>query len=347
MKVVVAAGLCLSVACTTGATVLARLDSGTTHADVDAFTGDTGAGGGCVPESFTVRFPTVTVAAGAESTQCVVLALGNDHPIHVGSIENVLGEGALDMLVYRTNETTPHPDPVDCVPFTSTLPPTSAAPLMITQRRDDVLTLPPGVAFELGANQLIQLEVHSLNTTSASLQVEPSSTFRTTCDFREEAAFLFVGSSDIALPAHASATVGPVYLALPTQLGAPSFFAINGHEHQYGTGVRVWSAASATDPGTSMYEVPSSLWSEPQTVQQDPPVVLPAGGGFRFECDYVNSSDHYVGFGASAQGEVCFFVAYYYPSQGSLFCFHITSTSAPRDICCPGDPLCPILLGMR
>lgn len=300
-------------------------------------------------ESFTVRFPAVTVLPGVEHTQCVIVPLGNDHAVRVGTIENVLGVGSHHMIVYRTTDTTARPHPFNCTPFVDTLDPAKGSPLMITQRSDEILTLPEHVAFELDAHQMIRLEVHYINTTDAPIMVETSSTFHTIADadFRDAAAFLFIGTPDIVLQPHVATTVGPVFFELPAELGTPNFFAITGHTHQYGTDVRVSSATSSSDVGTRVYDVPNWTWSEPETVVQDPPFELPAGGGFQFECNYDNTSDQVVQFGESAQAEMCFFWAYYYPSHGPLVCFHLESTSAPRDVCCPGDPLCPILLGMR
>jgi hypothetical protein len=39
---------------------------------------------------------------------------------------------------------------------------------------------------------------------------------------------------------------------------------------------------------------------------------------------------------------MCFFWAYYWPSQGSRVCFH-TEQAGSRDICCPGDSLCSLI----
>jgi hypothetical protein len=36
---------------------------------------------------------------------------------------------------------------------------------------------------------------------------------------------------------------------------------------------------------------------------------------------------------------MCFFWAYYYPSQGSQICFH-TEQLGGNDLCCPDNPLC-------
>jgi len=53
-------------------------------------------------------------------------------------------------------------------------------------------------------------------------------------------------------------------------------------------------------------------------------------------------SGYYAGtFGESANNEMCFFWAYYWPSQGSKVCFH-TEQYGGHDLCCPGDSLCSL-----
>jgi hypothetical protein len=159
-------------------------------------------------------------------------------------------------------------------------------------------------------------------------------------DYKYEADFLFIGNPDINLPAGAKTTVGPAFFTVPAEYADANFFAITGHEHQYGTNVKVSTAANATDPGTPVYDVPGWTWSEPKTVFSDPPFKVPAGGGFNFSCDYENTSAAPVKFGESANAEMCFFWAYYYPSHGAKVCIHTNKTGTPLDFCCPGSPYC-------
>ena len=85
-------------------------------------------------------------------------------------------------------------------------------------------------------------------------------------------------------------------------------------------------------------DVPDWQWNEPKTVYADPTFSVPSGGGFRFSCEWNNTTDRQVRFGESANQEMCFFWAYYYPSQGAKVCFHSKRYSV--NICCPDSPLC-------
>jgi hypothetical protein len=328
-------------------------DSGTPPLDVDPTVDAPRPDVGTLPsdagavESYSLTFGPVTVAPGQENTQCMVLRLGNPAALHVASIHNVLSEGSHHFIVYRTNDTTEQRTPFDCQPFVDTLNPAAGSPLMITQVADETLTLPSGVAFSLEANQMIRLEMHYVNPGAAPIEVRATSTFTSLPDslFRDEADFLFIGSPDIDIPARSAATVGPVYFPLPTEFEGVNFFALTGHTHQLGTDMQVFTTPAETGADTAVYQIDGWSWSEPETARFDPPFVVPSGGGFRFQCDYQNTSASNVGFGESATDEMCFFWAYYYPSQGARVCFH-TEQAGGVDLCCPGSSLCSLISSM-
>jgi hypothetical protein len=291
--------------------------------------------------TYSLTFSPGTVQPGQEYTKCVVLRLGNPTPIHVGTIHNTLSNGSHHMIVYRSAETVEQKTPFDCVPFTDTLDPSKGSTLMVTQKRDDVLNLPEGVGFTLDANQMIRIELHYLDATSTPLDVTATTTFVTMADsqFKDEADFLFIGDPDISIAANSSQTLGPIFFQLPSEYASSKFFAITGHEHRLGTDVTVSVAKDATDPGKSVYDVPGWLWSEPTTVVANPPFTIPPNGGFNFTCKWTNTTDQTVSFGESAMNEMCFFWAYYYPSQGARVCMHsdkVNQAAGGLDVCCPG-----------
>lgn len=294
----------------------------------------------------TVRFPDVVVPPATERTQCVVLRVGNTAPLHVGAIHDTLAEGSHHMIVYRVDDTVEQPQPFPCVPFTDTLDSTKGSPLIVTQKPDDLLTLPPGVAYTLAADQMVRLEMHYINPTSHERTVSATSTFVPIRDddFHDEADFLFIGNPDISLRPHATGKL-KTFFALPSDYAQAKFFAMTGHEHQLGTNVQVSLATSKSDPGTPVYDVPGWTWSEPATVTFPTPFVVPENGGFTFTCTWNNTTDDYVGFGESVKDEMCFFWAYYYPSQGAKVCFHTSRAGGGEglDVCCPDHPLCTLI----
>ena len=304
-------------------------------------------GGPPPPGSFSITFGPLAAPATEEHTKCIVKRLGNPDKMHVGSVHNVLSLGSHHLIVYRTNDTAEQTTPFDCKPFTDTLDPTKGSTLMISQKRDDTLQLPDGVGYTLDANQMVRLEMHYINAGSSEIKVQATSTFVPIADaaFKFEADFLFIGTPDINIPPLSKATVGPMFLKLPAAYDGVNFFAMTGHEHQYGTNVTVHAATSASDPGTPVYDVPGWLWSEPKTVVASPPFQIATGGGFSFSCSWNNTSNAAVGFGESANAEMCFFWAYYYPSQGGArVCIHTNKVAGGLDGCCPGSsPVCNFL----
>ncbi len=296
-------------------------------------------------DSYQLIWGPVTVQPGEEDTRCVTVRLGNVPRIHVGQIHNQLSGGSHHLIVYRTIDTAESLTPTHCNPFSDTLDPDKGSPLMITQRHDETLQLPTGVAFTLAPNQMIRLEMHFINTTDAPLEVKSTSTFipMAEAEFHDEADFLFIGTPDIRLQPNTAATVGPVYFPMPPEFASSKFFAMTGHTHKFGKNVHVATAANTGDTGTPVYDHPDWLWSEPTTTYFDPTFALPNNGGFRFSCDYQNTSNQQVKFGESANDEMCFFWAYYYPSQGSRVCIHTDMLAGGADVCCPGDAYCALI----
>jgi len=280
------------------------------------------------------------VPAGEEDTQCVVKKLTNTEAKHVGRIHNQLGPGSHHLIVYRTNDTEEQPDPFPCQPFADLLNPAKGTPLMITQKSDDELVLPPGVAFAIGQAQFVRLEMHYLNATSDSIEVTATSTFYAMdeADFENEADFLFFGNPDIDIPPNASATLGPTFLPLPAMLSGSKFFGLTGHTHQLGTKVTVTTSDTENGAETPIYDVDGWQWEEPETVYLEPALEIPDGGGFHLTCDWNNTTANTVGFGESATEEMCFFWTYYYPSKGAFVCAHTDQIPGGFDLCCPGNP---------
>ncbi len=292
-------------------------------------------------QKYTATWGPVLVQPGQENTRCAVLTLDNDAPVKIHQMRNVLGSASHHMIVYRDDASAPQTTPVDCKPFAGTLTATTAtSPIMITQRHEEMLTLPDGVAYSFGAHQKIRLEMHYLNATDQPQMITGTAEFYAAYpeQVRDEADFLFIGNPDIQIGPGASPTFTS-YFTPPASLEGSKFFAITGHTHQLGTSVEVATAAAKDGARTSIYAPKPFSWSEPETKTQTPAFVLPPGGGFEFSCAYRNPTGRTVGFGESTDDEMCFFWAYYYPSKGSRVCVHTTRLMAPEgiDVCCPAE----------
>jgi len=318
--------------------------STSSNTDAPASAIDAAPGGG---SKYTVTWGPVTVAAGQEDTQCITTHLDNATAVKIHSFHNVLGSASHHLIVYRVTGATENTTPTPCSPFTDTLDPTKGSPLMITQKKEETLTLPDGVGYSFAANQQVRLEMHFINTTDAAETLTATAEFTTMDEatFHDEAEFLFIGSPDINIPAGQKKSLS-AYFPMPPEYADAKFFAITGHEHKLGTNVTVSTVANASDTGTSVYAPANFMWSEPETITHAPPFSVPAGGGFKFQCDWDNTAPGAINtkFGESANDEMCFFWAYYYPSHGAKVCFH-TDQAGGHDICCPGNALCSAILG--
>ena len=314
---------------------------------------DPGAGDGpddVLIGQYSLTWGPVAVAPAQEATQCMWLRLSNDTEIKVHQLHNVLSTSSHHLIVYKDDmDATEQPTPVPCQPFTGALNTTGKIfPVMITQKHDDELTLPHAVAYTLAPHQMIKLEMHYLNTTDAQTQATATVDFFAAepAGIRDEANILFIGTPDLTLAPNAMTEVHEFFnpSRASLDLATAKFFAITGHTHRLGVDVEVGIADTPTSAVTSVYAPAAFLWSEPETTTHKPEFQVPIAGGFDFTCRYYNTTSGTVRFGESANNEMCFFWAYYYPSQGSHLCVHTTYLGG-LDLCCPdaGAALCDLL----
>jgi hypothetical protein len=283
------------------------------------------------------------VQPGVEDTQCIWVKLNNATAIKVHQLDNSLGPTSHHRIVYKDDmDTTEQTTPIDCQPFVGALNTTGMiAPVAITQKKQDEITLPDGVAYTFAANQMVKLELHYINSSDSDpMPANATVTFYDAdpATIQNEASVLFTGSPDVDIQAGQMATLHE-YFTVPSDidLSTSHIFGITGHEHHYGTGVQVNVAPASTGPFTAVYNPDPFVWSEPATQTSTPGFGIPQGGGFDFTCTWTNTGSTEVKFGESATDEMCFFWMYYYPSQGSKVCVHTDQFGGGLDICCP-DP---------
>jgi hypothetical protein len=299
-------------------------------------------------DKYSLSWGPVTVPAGHEDTQCIWMKLGNDTEIKVHQLHDVLSTSSHHLIVYKDDmDTAEQLTPTPCQPFTGALNTTGKImPIAITQKHDDEITLPDGVAYTFAPHQMVKLEMHYINSgdqaADATASVDIYAADPTT--IHDEAALLFTGSPDIDIPAHQTATLHqfftvPGYL----DLSQSHIFAITGHEHHLGTGVQLSVAPSKTGPMTEIYNPMPFQWAEPATANFATPFSIPVGGGLDITCTWDNTQGaSAVSFGEATTDEMCFAWMYYYPSQGSKVCIHTEQYGGANgiNICCPGDSLC-------
>lgn len=287
---------------------------GDTTPPEDSWGGDTSA-----PTSFGLTLGSWTMSPAQETTRCVVKRLGNTGAIRVNQIRTSLSRGSHHFIVYKSSDTVEQTTPFPCSPFSETLG-GQTVPLMISQIREETLTLPEGVAFELEPNQMIRLEAHYLNYFPDPIETGAEVTFEVAPNSATTLAnFMFYGTTQVYIPAGQSVTTPWKFHSVPTGV---KVFGLTGHTHAFGTNVEIEQSNSRTNEGAPVYppEGKTFDWAEAPIALFAPPLAF-EGDGFRFRCSWNNTSDRDVSFGESANQEMCFFWAYYYPSQGFLIRF--------------------------
>jgi hypothetical protein len=275
----------------------------------------TGGSAGTAPdlEPYKASITVPNVASGAEGTVCVQVRLDNAMPINVVKLHNTLSTASHHFIVSKVTD--PQSGEQANAPCQGFRAATKGEPLSISQKKDDVIVLPDGVAYALGASQVMNLELHYLNTASDAVDVTAQTELYPAEAGAQvqEATVMLIGTAQISIGPHMTASSGAKYAALPAGMDGAKFFAITGHTHRLGTSVKVSAASGPDDTGSLLYAPEPFMWDAPEMKHLDPAVDAPPG--FSFECEWNNPSDDMIGFGESALDEMCFFWAYYYPKK--------------------------------
>jgi Copper type II ascorbate-dependent monooxygenase, C-terminal domain len=190
---------------------------------------------------------------------------------------------------------------------------------------------PEGVGHVYTAGQKVIFNYHYFNATDAPLQARAAVNFFTT----DEANVDKIAESFSAL-----------YAGLFVPQGETASFnlecrmeqdvmvhKLTRHTHQWGTDFPVYFAGGERD-GELIYTSPN--YEEPDHVFEQP-VLVKAGEGFRFQCNYDNTDgDHDLTFGENATDEMCIlFATIYSPDgrevKGEESCFLFSESPPPAE----------------
>lgn len=268
---------------------------------------------GPMPYRLTIAIP--SAAPGEEGTNCVQNRLPNSAELSVNKLHNTMTVGSHHFIVSTiAAANAPEMPLTPCTAFQAAI---QGGPLAITQKRDDVIRTPTGVGYSLAPNQVVNLELHYINTSSDPVHIEATTEIYPAEDGAklQPSTVLLIGTLSFSIPPMGTASTGPRYIQMPSVLDGVNYFAITGHTHRLGTAVTVSSAASGTATPTPLYAPTPFEWDSPELKPLTPAVQVPTGGGFVLQCDWKNTTNGIVGFGESATQEMCFFWAYYYPKK--------------------------------
>lgn len=282
-------------------------------------TASTGAGGDLT--TFDKTATVVAVQPGGEDTVCMTLRLDNPEPVYVRRFRAEIAEGSHHLIVYKSNDANESPTPTPCGGFSGLF--SGDYPIFIAQQALSDLAFPTDaetgtpVAFKLEAQQMLQFELHYINTTAAPLDVIADVHFDTIpiSETVIESDFSFWGTINIDIPPNSAAST-PV--KFQKALDGTKVFAVTTHQHQLGTRMRVWHATDKNDQSTVVAD--ESDWANPALELFDPPLEFNDKKGLAYQCEWNNTTQQQVGFGEGFYDEMCFLWHYYYPSKGFQYC---------------------------
>jgi hypothetical protein len=258
--------------------------------------------------NYTITLAPFTVAPGGERYVCQNFANpfgGGDGAIH--AFASHLTPGAHHMLLFYQPSASDGPL-ADCSGSEFAPGPYGS------QRPDDALTFPDGVAAVVAPSDGFRVQAHYLNATPAPLDVTVTITMARVDESTvvDRAAVLFFSNSAINVPAGASGVVVSKTCTVPF---AANLVQATGHMHQHGRDF------TATAAGATLFT--STVYSDVTPALYAPPLALPSGTAVTFACTYDNSDGTTpLVFGDSAiTDEMCIFSAQFYPAPfGGFSC---------------------------
>jgi hypothetical protein len=310
--------------CVLASLLLAACDNGALKASSDP-----------LPGALAVTIGPFDIASGAEIVMCSVVRMPTTAAVDVTRLRTTLAPGSHHLVLYRSVEKSERA-PYSCTSFEGVF--NGEAPVFIAESAQSDMQLPAGVAYHFTAGQMVRLEAHYINTTQASIsalgkvELVPGAagvTYQAAdmmmCGsvgslYCNIGGGLQPGDPHYSLPVglyngHAVNLQGPAHDVDLTQL---KIFAFTSHEHHRGTDVKIWRARS-TDVSQAEMLYDNSSWSNPplKVLPENQLLSFAPGEGFAWQCTYDTSADaQNVCFGESANDEMCFIWAYYYPSVG-------------------------------
>jgi hypothetical protein len=183
-----------------------------------------------------------------------------------------------------------------------------------SQRSDDSLAYPAGVAAAVPAGTGFRVQAHYLNASAA--RIDATVTIRMSvapaASVRDHAAVLFLSNLDLHIPAGAHAVVAEKRCTIPFDV---NLIQSTGHMHRHGTHF------TASTPTAALFDTVG--WQDVAPALYDPPLHLAADTPITFRCTYDNDGTAPIGYGESAAtDEMCIFSAQFYPAPfGGWSCF--------------------------
>jgi hypothetical protein len=231
-----------------------------------------------------------------------VLPEGGD--LEVSRLEHAYSTGGHHIIVYRTDLTAAEASdqPFDC----GNIP----GPFVYSEQfTEGASHYPPGVGMRFQGGEVLQLEIHYVNTTAEEASAEARlNLWYADAPLEAEAGSLFLYDRDIVLAPMSKTTVR-MHCEIPERIELAYLLP---HTHLRGTALRAWISGGDLAEPKSL--ITSTGYGDLETRSLEQPVVVEAGQAIDFECDFQNDSADWVTEGPSKEdNEMCLILGGYYP----------------------------------
>ena len=169
-----------------------------------------------------------------------------------------------------------------------------------SSKRYTEATLPEGVGRKLYGGQKLIFNYHYLNTSKEPVPAGSKLNIHTIegSSIVHRPQLFALLNQTIAIPARQKAS----FTMECTMRQDVVVFGLSRHTHRWGTDFEAWLVGGARD-GERLFM--SSDWETNTGYAPDPPLVMRNGEGFRFRCDFDNTTDAPLYWGDKATEEMC------------------------------------------
>jgi len=273
-------------------------------------------------DGFQIVLPpnSVSISPGEEAYYCYYKVVPGNAAINVGAFQSWMSTGSSHHFITFTGSGTDGNltgGPVGgaaCNPSGNWVYATSTPGKIIE------LKMPDGVGLPMPAGQILILNMHFINPTSAAISPEVKLNVLYTKNLQYTAESMVSFNAGIYVPAGGTQTVTG-YCAPPA---GSKFFAYTTHSHKYTTSVKVNYVSGGQTMAiadTTDYESPDvALWNGPFLTTK-------SGDQFTYSCSYANTTASPVTVGeTAATNEMCMSIGYFFPATsttsgiGSSYC---------------------------
>ena len=300
------AGLLLSGACGSGPVVpitgnsLPDLLSAMDKPDLAA----QGSGPDAGLDTVTLAMDSFVVPKGGEVYKCqdFVNPFGGDAEIQ--KFESHMAAGSHHVLLFYKQNVVANGALEDCSGLEFAATPYGS------QRSNDSVTFPAGVAALIPGGTGLRIQSHYLNATQAAITATVQITFHKAAagSVKDHAGVLFLVNPNLSIPSTGMPFTIAKRCRIPRDI---NLVGAGSHMHQHAVGFQ------ATSGGNMIYQ--TTDWNEPQPAEFAPPMKLTAGSTVDFSCTWVNNTGTTLTFGESARtNEMCIFSAQFYPITGNF-----------------------------